>query len=169
MRTAFVGASVLLVFVASDVSLGNVCRTENIPPVTPGVRFVVSASNKEVKDTLTRLAWQRCPLGMMWDAGKCIGVAKTYTWQQALQEAQALGNGWRLPNVKELSSIVERACQLPAINEDIFPGTPGAVFWAGTPAAARADSAWAVDFADGSSSYDKKTSYHYVRLVKDAE
>jgi hypothetical protein len=56
----------------------------------------------------------------------------TFLWQQALQDvvdSNAQGGfagftDWRLPNVKELISIVEHQCANPAVNETIFPGTP---------------------------------------------
>lgn len=40
---------------------------------------------------------------------------------------------WRLPNSKELASLVEYACFAPAISVEAFPDTPSASFWTNTP------------------------------------
>lgn len=43
-----------------------------------------------------------------------------------------LSYDWRIPNIKELSTIIERACTSPARNTDIFPVTVASVMWSST-------------------------------------
>ncbi|WP_246585386.1 DUF1566 domain-containing protein [Thiorhodospira sibirica] len=67
-----------------------------------------------VLDVRTGLQWMRCSLGQTWENGRCIGKANEYTWDAALQAAQALNasggyagyTDWRLPTLKELFSLV---------------------------------------------------------------
>ncbi|WP_230656467.1 Lcl C-terminal domain-containing protein [Psychrobacter sp. I-STPA10] len=90
----------------------------------PNSRYQILTSGSEVLDKKTNLIWQRCSLGYTWNGTTCkydekIGET-TYTWQEALKASQALGNGYRLPNIKELESLAERSCS-PMINEKMFP------------------------------------------------
>ena len=58
--------------------------------------------------------------------------------------ARSPGNaGWRVPNVKELESLIDRGCANPAISGGRFPDQPAVDFWSSTPG-------WAVSFNDGS-------------------
>jgi hypothetical protein len=58
--------------------------------------------------------WMRCALGQNWNGATCTGSGQAYTWQAALQAAEGSSfagySDWRLPDIKELSSIVEQAC-----------------------------------------------------------
>lgn len=87
---------------------------------TPDSRFE-DLNNGTVKDLQTDLIWQRCSIGQSWKNGQCLGEAKSLTWQQALTEAKSIGDGWRLPNIKELNSIAEYGCISPKINLNVFP------------------------------------------------
>jgi len=108
----------------------------NIIETTPTSRF--TQNNAFIADNTTRLFWMRCAVGQVWSGAgqfpECTGTATLYNWKQALDESIIFnaGAGWRLPNIKELSSIVERACKDPAINETIFPNTENA-FWTSSP------------------------------------
>lgn len=78
----------------------------------------------------------RCTYGKDWNAeqGRCTGQAQPLRWQAALQEVQAINHPgsrhrlhqfagvkqWRMPNIKELSSLTEQACFAPAANETAF-------------------------------------------------
>lgn len=82
--------------------------------------------------------WMRCLLGeTLGGNGRCTGTPTLHPWAEALRAAQALsfaGHGdWRLPNPKEVASIMEDRCASPALNADLFPI---AVFgtWTATPA-----------------------------------
>jgi hypothetical protein len=132
-----------------------------------------------VTDRYTGLMWQRCPTGFsLGDNGtpsdltddECVVDGDPdVTWQQALQQAAADSSAahldWRLPNIKELDSIVELACHSPAIAGDPFPDTPQAPFWSGTPGQAAAV-ARIVDFARGDLGSAVKSEQTHARLVR---
>lgn len=101
-------------------------RTQSCPSTTS--RFV--GNGAEVLDTDTGLTWSRCGFGKTWNEGSCVGTERLLTHEQALAQAPA---GWRLPNVKELASIVDRGCALPALDHSTFPGTASAPYWSSTP------------------------------------
>ena len=127
-----------------------------IPASTPTSRFTTSADGTAT-DSATGLMWKRCAEGQAWNpaTGACDGTAGTFTWQQALQRAQQVNagtaganlgySGWRVPNQKELGSIVERRCYSPAINETVFPGTSN-WFWSASSYANYSYYAWSVSF-----------------------
>jgi hypothetical protein len=73
---------------------------------------------------------------------------------------------WRLPNKNELSSIVDFVTLNPAIDRDYFPITNGSWYWSSSPYASDHYYAWFVGFNRGGASYDLKSSYEYVRLVR---
>jgi hypothetical protein len=144
-----------------------------------------------VTDLRTGLRWQRCPQGYSFDANgtpalmrddRC-NVAGTVlvTWQEALNGAVALNQSggyagftdWRLPNLKELASIVETKCIAPSINQTVFPDTPQGSFFSATPYTGPSDfvSTQGVDFMSGEDTQISKPDIGlagtgYVRLVR---
>jgi len=98
------------------------------------------------------------------------------TWSQALAQAEAVTfagySDWRVPNIKELSSLAEDCRIAPAINDALFPNTPsssGSIFWSASPSAfgASSDNAWKVRFYLGGA-FSQPRSYgdRSVRLVR---
>jgi hypothetical protein len=90
-------------------------------------RFIPSPDGTEVSDTMTGLVWRRCAAGMAWNnvAQTCDGTATRFRWKVALDYAKDnVEGGWRLPNVKELLSIIDTGTQDPAIVQWAFPNTP---------------------------------------------
>ncbi|MBK8326860.1 MAG: DUF1566 domain-containing protein [Moraxellaceae bacterium] len=65
------------------------------------------------RDPKTNLVWMRCSLGQAWDGNTCIGEAKDYKLQQALDAAKAFNNqggfggytDWVVPQIEDLSTI----------------------------------------------------------------
>ena len=126
-------------------AMAQICETDTSLQTAPTANFVsenpdparypvsLAEDGSEVLDLATGLVWQRCSLGQVWDAQnrRCLGLARKLTWQEALQQARALaddsGKAWRLPNLKELVSIVEFQCQAPPFNLEVFPDTPASV------------------------------------------
>jgi len=73
-----------------------------------------------------------------------------------------------LPNIKELSSLIEIACHTPAINLAIFPDTPETGFWTNTPSSFGDNTeVWTIDFSDGQDNLNSKGTRFPVRLVRD--
>jgi len=171
-----------------------------LPVAASAQPFTVSSDGNEVTDQKTGLIWRRCAEGMNWDGITCAGVAATYTHEAALQHAvlQASGTGttWRLPNVKELASIIDDSRSIPAIDLSVFPATPPNLFWSAsvvdrsrsipaidttafhnTPvntywstASLRGTPgiAWNVNFNHGHVVNNNRFSGYYVRLVRNA-
>ena len=88
-----------------------------------------------VTDLATELMWKQCSEGQE-DDSSCSGDAATLTWEEALQwpdDFNTSGGGfaghadWRLPNSKELQSIVEQGCRGPSINVSRFPNADHAL------------------------------------------
>lgn len=133
----------------------------------------ISPDGQEVTDTATGLIWRRCAEGQTWEAAAttCTGTASTFTHQAALQraasQATATGISWRLPNVKELSSIADKTRQNPAIDSTAFPATPSYFFWSASPYVGYAYYAWYVNFGNGYVYYGyRRYGYSHVRLVR---
>ena len=99
-----------------------------------------SLAEGTVSDALTGLTWQRAtsPEQLSW------ADANSYCSAQDLA-----GGGFRLPNMKELQSLVDESTSDPAIDLAEFPDTLGEGFWAATPLAGSEGAAWFVNFASG--------------------
>lgn len=102
--------------------------------------------------------------GFMWEKKTDQNVNDNYTWQGALDYVTTLNamnggagyagyNDWRLPNIRELLSIVDYSHSNPSINP-VFGPTTGALvyaaYWSSTSWVGYlpANNAWAVEFAD---------------------
>ena len=132
--------------------------------------FTVSADGQEVTDTKTGLIWRRCAEGMTASSGTCTGTASVFTHEAALTRAStqvtATGVAWRLPNVKELSSIADKNRSNPAIDVAAFPATPATYFWSSSPYVGNAYYAWVVFFGGGGVYGYVRDLSVYVRLVR---
>lgn len=147
---------------------------DTIVASTPSQRFTILGDGAEVKDNNTGLIWQRCSIGQVWqqDTQGCMGEAKEFNWQQALVATSQIGNGYRLPNIKELYSIVEVQCSDPAINLRIFPNTnvyAGDRHWSSSFSNAKTFKpyqALSVGFFFGNINASKLDYKHYIRAVR---
>ncbi|WP_201246557.1 DUF1566 domain-containing protein [Halochromatium salexigens] len=128
--------------------------------------------NGTVTDLATGLIWKQCAEGLS-GAGCATGSAQTFSWQVALQHAEAAvfagSDLWRLPNKNELASLVELRCYNPAINERYFPNTPSNWFWSSSPYASYSGFAWSVQISIGNVSSHGKSIALYVHLVRAAQ
>jgi len=137
----------------------------------PAWQFI---DNKDgtVTHVRTGLIWMRCTLGQTWNQAtqRCENEAIEYTWSTAvkLRASFAGQSDWRLPDIQELQSIIERDNTEPAIDSRVFPNTPLTWFWSSSPYVGNAGLAWAVNFGPGDVGYsdtdpDRSGS---VRLVR---
>lgn len=156
---------------------------ENIPQTSPIERFIVHKSDDgrgdgTATDKQTGLMWMRCSTGQQWDATEktCLGDAEIFTWQAALIKAEgyvsgiddgtASYNDWRLPNVKELASILDTTCNTAKINSVVFPNTASVYYKSSSPYANNALSAWIVAFNLGLITNNTKSTENPIRLVR---
>lgn len=161
------GKSLLMLLV---LSLGSIAMAQTTCPSAPG-RF--APTGDQVLDRYTGLVWKRCSQGQTWSGSDCTGTATTHTHEQAMiVSGQALG-GWRLPNIRELSSLVDHGCYstsqvgLASIDRAAFPRTPRSWTWSTTPWGDGA--AWIVVFDEGNTdAYTRGSNTGYVRLVRSA-
>ena len=144
-----------------------------------------------VTDMETGLQWMRFSLGRKWQNETCIGKAKNYTWQGALDAADALNRqggyacyrDWRVPTKEELQTLIYsssgqpktwndtgESCkgdyERPTIYQPAFPNTPSWWCWSSSAYAGDPGTAWLVYFRNGNVyAYSKVCSYH-VRLAR---
>ncbi|MFI0398115.1 MAG: DUF1566 domain-containing protein [Thiolinea sp.] len=155
------------------------CRIGLIVATTPATQFH-NNNDGTVTDLKTKLIWKKCLQGQTWQASDntCIyetDVAPMFNWKEALEQASHTNSSggfagavnWRLPNIKELSSIIENACYGPSINLEVFPNTPAGIFWSSTPYVGATEHAWSVRFNYGQNSMNFKYDYYFARLVRD--
>jgi hypothetical protein len=121
----------------------------------PAKRWKIREGNDgEVLDQRTRLVWRRCAEGRAWTGTTCSGsgtvfLAGTDATEYALAEAARTGKAWRVPNVKELSSLVDTHANYPSIDQDIFPSFEVDRYHTGTFWMPNPVYSWRVSFADG--------------------
>ena len=118
--------------------------------------------NGAITDNNTDLIWQKQDDGTL------------RTWDQAIAYCTGLNlgslSGWRLPNMLELTGIVNYGPPSPgpAIHA-AFTGTKSSYYWSATPSSANPASAWGVYFDDGEVLLGDKGLARYVRCVFGAE
>lgn len=142
---------------------------DNVAETTPSGEFA-ALGDGFVLHMKTRLVWKRCAEGQTWDGTTCSGTAWPFDWGGALNRSVGAVDGgstqWRVPNRKELESIVEFCGYGPAINKSIFPATPADRFWTSTTFPAEPNRAWDVYFSDGYVGASTKPTTQYLRLVR---
>ena len=164
--------AVLLTLAAGSPAEAQTCRTETeVPSTTPASRFL-KHGNGTVTDTVSGLMWAQCAEGLSGSACT-VGEAANFTWEEALIRARDSGlagyTDWRLPNLKELFSLVEERCVNPAINLAVFPNTPASYFWSASPSADSSNFTWIVGFMNGGADYRSRYNYSQVRLVRSGQ
>lgn len=127
--------------------------------------YSYSPDGSEVKDIASGLVWRRCTEGQTWNGSSCAGVAILYAHEASLIHASSQ-SGWRLPNIKELSSLANKARINPSIDVLAFPGTLLDHYWSSTAYSANGTSAWFVRFDFGLAYTDIRSGTKYIRLVR---
>jgi len=178
---------------------------------TPTSRFDDNGDGT-VTDTDTGLMWMKCAAGKAGsDCSYSIDYtdytaispvadigARLLTWSDALAYARRINMDaehrddrdinpgghadWRLPDAKELSSIIERCTFNPSLNTEVFTeNTPTSAnsgkYWSATPAYQKEANQVAAelplsvvvfDFHSGNDWREVKTETLYLRLVRNA-
>lgn len=143
----------------------------NIPPNNPDDAYTVNTDGT-VTDRRTGLTWDRCAWGQT--GSDCSGGSpSSHTWDGALQVAATANQqrhkghaDWRLPNFKELLSLVERCRYHPTINDTQFPNEHGQIFWSSSPEDHDSGGAWLLNMYYGSVFNDGRFNARAVRVVR---
>jgi hypothetical protein len=126
--------------------------TENITS-----RFVDNGDST-ITDVISGLIWQK-------------DSSDNGSWEEAISYCENLTLGsqsnWRIPNVKELESIVDYTKKSPSIDATFFLNTPSTTLtWASTTHANGTVEAWGVLFSFGTCQISNKSSNHRIRCVR---
>jgi len=153
----------------------------------PSTRFTDN-NNGTVTDNLTGLIWLKnanCTdtVGGVDKSGETLEWANALTWSNtlangncSLTDSSSAGD-WRLPNVKELQSLIYFAFESPALSDEAGTAkwTSGHPFtnvksdqpyWSSTTSAGNTDSAWFVDLNNGNVDIGEKSDDYYVWPVR---
>ncbi len=125
------------------------------------VPLVLDASytvkNQMVYDQQTTLVWEEA------------SSVEAMSWEGALQYCSSLGldgqSDWRLPNRKELETIVSYEHSNPSIDTTFGDTLPDS-YWTSTTRAGYLGQAWTVNFYAGYAQPTEKDQTHYVRCVR---
>jgi len=147
--------------------------------------------NGTITDTVTGLMWEKLcdqdPPGAT--CASDHDVDTTYTWTNAFTKVANLNtanfagyNDWRLPNRRELESLVNAENYNPAVNTafDTSCSAPCALtacsctqstnpltrYWSSTGTSSGGGNAWYVGFYDGDLGSDGTAASNYVRAVR---
>ncbi|MGE4072702.1 MAG: DUF1566 domain-containing protein [Lysobacterales bacterium] len=120
-------------------------------------RFIDNGDNT-VTDTKTGLIWTKNT------------VAKDVDFADAEKAVAELGEGWRIPTVDELATLVDRTRYEPAIDVEAFPDTANDWYWTQTPCAwAEKSAVWVVGFSYGHVVVNGRNRGCCVRAVRSGQ
>ena len=133
----------------------------------PDPRFTDNGDGT-ITDNLTGLVWLK-------DAS-CFGQR---TWAQALTDANNLADGkcgltdgsvagdWRLPNRKELTSLLDLEYSYPALpTHQYFMNFQSTGYWSSSTSAGSSINAWFVNFNNGAVSVYDKSNFNFDLPVR---
>lgn len=149
------------------------CKNDTVTK-TMNPDLFIQNDDGTVSDVKNGLLWQKCTLGQTPTEAGCSGAPMTFdVWGEALRYVEQYnieqglegGQAWRLPNIKELSAIVEYSCVAPSIDLNVFPDTPNGRFWTSTPKNGGMG-ARVIDFTDGQEIDRETLPERYIRLTR---
>jgi hypothetical protein len=113
----------------------------------------------EVKDKSTSLIWRRCGEGQAWTGSTCSGTPTSFLTafdaaKHAKAQAVSSGKPWRMPNPKELASLIDNRVNRPTIDTTAFPGFYTDRYYTGTHWTENPVYTWRVWFAQGELTLD---------------
>ncbi len=115
-----------------------------------------------VTDSISLLQWQDNAIG------------ERMTWESAIDYCEntlELGGygDWRLPNINELKSIVDRSRYNPSIVSAFTKTSSSNYYWSSTTYRSYSNYAWIVYFNNGNVYNNAKSNNNFVRCVRAGE
>jgi len=86
------------------------------------------------------------------------------TWEDSIIYAITIGDGWRLPTIEELISIIDFTVYMPACK---IKSCRSSYYWSSSPYAGNSYYAWIANFYYGHVCYYYKDNRYYVRCVRE--
>jgi hypothetical protein len=93
-------------------------------------------------------------------------------WDESLSSCNTLslvGRNWRLPSIRELTSLIDYSRTGPAMNTTIFSYAGAETYWSSTTDTSAGVYAWFVDILTGAFSTDPKTNSYWTKCVTCSE
>jgi hypothetical protein len=123
---------------------------------------LVKATNV-VTDTVRNLQWQD---------NEVSGSITAALWEDAIDICEALAvndeEDWRLPNIRELQSLIDKTRIAPALSTVFFGTGQTIAYWSSSTYIKSKVKAWTVEFGGGIASFsNKSTNVRNVRCVRD--
>lgn len=167
----------LCAFLAVNTGLAQAACDLTVSQTTPKNHFTNNRDGT-VTDNTTGLMWSVCLYGQT--GSDCtLGSATVSAWDSALIQLDSVINywpgylnytDWRIPNVKELASILEAQCSSPSLNPEVFPINSGGTdaTWTSSPDTTTAQNIWAISFNTNGDTVtvDRTTATLGLRLVR---
>ncbi len=121
-------------------------------------RFELRDSDTTVYDKRTGLKWQREAAANAMDQASAAAHCES-------NEQSLPGEGWRLPMLAELESIIDDSVHNPGIDTTFFIATANP-YWSSSSHASVSGRAWMVHFYSGSTHHEPATEEYRVRCVQ---
>jgi len=135
----------------SDTKLSTIKTKDWNPKIYSGDRNYNILSNQNIKDNNTNLVWQN------------RGSSNSMSWDDAKKYCEELY--FRLPTIKELSYLVDRNRDNPAVDKNYFNLKTNS-YWSSTPLKRDNSYCWTVTFKNGLEGWNLKKGNAYVICVK---
>jgi hypothetical protein len=118
-----------------------------------------NATNDTITDNLTGLEWEK-------------NVSGIYVWADVLTYCsnQNTGgkSGWRVPTIKELSTLANHQIVGGLAMDPVFSGAPAVFYWSSTYVSGSIGGYWRVAFYDGHTGHGSQNETNMIRCVCDS-
>lgn len=118
-------AAICLISLVTLTACKRAPTTTDAPPGQRTIATIEGLSLLEPGDTVldskTNLVWRRCSLGETWNGSGCDGSPREVTFAEA---TQASPKGWRVPSIRELSTLVSCESNKYVGEMDVGDGLP---------------------------------------------
>ena len=128
--------------------------------------------------SLPGLATANAPTGRYFVLnGTVLDMKTNLTWQQAASTTKyygvdrdsactSLGQGWRMPTIRELVTLVDFSRQGSPKIDPVFAGTQSGYYWSSTWIPSPLSALVTLNFDTGVTGWDDLVPSHYVRCVR---
>jgi len=153
--------------------------SDSITILHPDNKFTkISSTGQELPDSANDWSCVKNNItGQTWEVKTTDNKNDTYIWAESgpdftTHSSQVNNNtlcgfsDWRVPNIKELNSIIDNTKTNPSINTLYFPNSTSNNYWSNSSRFSPSTYAWSGNFYDGYTRTNSKSSSSNIRLVR---